>query len=675
MNPEERARRQRVRRRNVLMALLVIWTVILLGRLYVLQVVMGDELSEYAAGQRLRKVYVPAPRGQIVDRRGQVLATTLPAYSAYLVYTRDGLDPEARQLLSRILNIPVEAIEAAEAQLRVRPVPEIPVRLKAELTPAEITALAENRDRLPGVIVEPQPLRYYPGGTLAAHVLGYVREGERPWQLRGETGIELTYNGQVELPGGRTVRGLTGVDGQRLVEVDARGRPLADASRYLLLGGDAERYAVPPQPGNTVVLTLDARVQKAAEEALARRIQELRQLKTRPCPCPARNGAAVAIDVRTGAILAMASYPTFDPNDFARQAFMEKSDPRYPAVNRRVQSYFEETKYRGRRVLGATMNMAIRVPLAPGSTFKPVTALAAMLRGALPGSLYCNGRFPFAGGVWEDWQAHGYVDFNRAIGRSCNVYFYQAGLNTGIEAIDQVATQFGLGQPTGLRDLPGERAGTLASPEVKAKVNPKDPRWYAGDTLNTSIGQGLNAFTPLQMAVYTATLANGGTRYRPYLVQEIRDPQTGRVLWEAKPDPLNTVDIPTAFLERVRQAMVTVTRDNGGWYGTAYGVFRDAPYVAAGKTGTAQAGSDLPEYENHGWFIAFAPAGPGEEPEIAVAVVIHAGGGGALAAGPVARAVLDAYFAGRYGLTENPVEAAQEARQNAARSVTTVPAD
>ncbi|EKP94927.1 penicillin-binding protein 2 [Thermaerobacter subterraneus DSM 13965] len=684
MNPEELARRQRLRRRNILMGLLVAWTVILLGRLYMLQVVMGDELSEYAAGQRLRKVYVPAPRGQILDRRGQVLATNLPAYSAYLVYTREGLDPEARRLLSRILDIPVEAIEEAEAELRVRPVPEIPVRLKAELTPAEITALAEHRDRLPGVVVEPQPLRYYPGGTLAAHVLGYVREGNRPWELKGDSGIEATYNGPVQLPGGRTVRGLTGVDGQRLVEVDARGRPLSDESRHLLLGGDADRYAAPPKPGSTLVLTLDARVQKAAEEALARRIQELRELKTRPCPCPARNGAAVAIDVRTGAILAMTSYPTFDPNDFARQAFMEPSDPRYDAVNRKVYQYVHgNERYRGKRVEGPTRNLAIADALPPGSTFKPITGLAAMLRGVLPGSTYCGGEFYFAGRAWPDWGVHGHVDFDKAIGRSCNVYFYQTGLNAGIDAIADVATQFGLGQLTGLRDLAGEVQGWLATPAVKAELvaradpnsTESDRRWYAGDTLNASIGQGFHAFTPLQMAVYTAALANGGTRYRPYLVQEIRDPQTGRVLWEAKPDPLNTVDVPTAFLDKVREAMVTVTQDNGGWYGTAYGVFRDAPYVAAGKTGTAQGGTREPEYENHGWFIAFAPAGPGEQPEIAVAVVVRAGGGGSLAAGPVARAMLDAYFAGRYGLPANPETAAEEAHEDAARSAAVVPSD
>ncbi|PZN08203.1 penicillin-binding protein 2 [Thermaerobacter sp. FW80] len=680
MNPEELAQRRRLRRRNVLMGLLLAWTVLLLGRLYVLQVVMGDELSEYAAGQRLRKVYVPAPRGQILDRRGQVLATSLPAYSAYLVYTRQGLDPEARRLLSGILDIPVEAIEDAEAQLRLKPVPEIPVRLKAELTPAEITALAENRERLPGVIVEAQPLRHYPGGTLAAQVLGYVREGQRPWQLRGVSGIEGTYDQEVRLPSGGVVRGLAGVDGQRLVEVDARGRPLADVSQYLLLGAEAERYAVPPRPGNTVVLTLDARLQRVAEEALAQRIQELRRLRSDPCPCPARNGAAVAIDVRTGAILAMASYPAFDPNDFARQAFMEPSDPRYPQVARRVGAVVNwDATYRGKPVLGPAMNLAIQAALPPGSTFKPITALAAMLRGGLPRSVSCTGSFVFAGNEFGDWRSHGHVDFDEAIGRSCNVYFYQAGLNAGIDAIVQVATQFGLGQPTGLRDLADEVTGSLATPELKAKVNargrPEERRWYGGDTLNAAIGQGLHAFTPLQMAVYTATLANGGTRYRPYLVQEIRDGRTGRVLWKAQPDPLGTVDLPTAYLERVREAMVTVTRANGGWSGTAYGVFRDAPYVVAGKTGTAEVGANEPEYENHGWFIAFAPAGEGEEPEIAVAVVIHAGGGGALAAGPVARAILDAYFAGRYGLPDDPREAAEQGHEDAAQRATSVPAD
>ena len=675
MNPEELARRRRLRRRNLLIGALVAWTLILLGRLYVLQVVMGDELSEYASGQRLRKVYVPAPRGEILDRRGEVLATNLPAYTAYLVYTKQGLDPEARRLLGRILDIPEEEIRKAEEQLKLRPVPEMPIRLKAELTPEEITALAENRDRLPGVLVEPQPIRYYPRGSLAAHVLGYVREGERPWQLAGWAGIEARYDGTVTLPDGRQVRGLAGVDGQRLVEVDARGRPLTDRTDLILLGPDAERYAVPPRPGNTVVLTLDARVQRAAEQALARRIRELRELSTRPCPCPARNGAAVAIDVRTGAILAMASYPAFDPNDFARQAFLEPSDPRYREVSRRVVSYLETTRFRGRQVLGATFNAAIQAALPPGSTFKPITGLAAMIRGRLPGSVYCTGEFHLAGVEWKDWQAHGRVNFTKAIGRSCNVYFFNAGLNAGIDAIANVARQFGLGEKTGLRDLPGEVAGYLATPETKAKLSPQEPRWYVGDTVNASIGQGFHAFTPLQMAVYTATLANGGTRYRPYLVQQIRDPQ-GRVLWEAKPDPLGTVDVPTAYLERVREAMVTVTRANAGWYGTAYGVFRDAPYVAAGKTGTAEPGSPrLPESENHGWFIAFAPAGPGEQPEIAVAVVVHGGGGGALAAGPVARAMLDAYFAGRYGLPADAGQAAQEGHRDASRGATIVPAD
>ncbi|HEY8416114.1 MAG TPA: penicillin-binding protein 2, partial [Thermaerobacter sp.] len=173
MQPEEELRR-RMRRRNLFIALLVTWTLVLIGRLYYLQVVMGDELSEYASGQRLRKVYVPAARGQILDRRGEVLATNRPAYSAYLVYTKEPLSAEARQLLGSILGISEEDIRAAEEQLKVRPVPEIPVRLKAELTQEEITALAEYRDRLPGVIVEPQPLREYPHGSLAAHVVGYV---------------------------------------------------------------------------------------------------------------------------------------------------------------------------------------------------------------------------------------------------------------------------------------------------------------------------------------------------------------------------------------------------------------------------------------------------------------------------------------------------------------------
>jgi len=668
---QEEELRRRMRRRNLFIALLVTWTLVLIGRLYYLQVIMGDELSEYASGQRLRKVYVPAARGQILDRRGEVLATNRPAYSAYLVYTKESLSAEARQLLSSILGISEEDIQAAEEQLKVRPVPEIPVRLKAELTQEEITALAEYRDRLPGVIVEPQPLREYPHGPLAAHVLGYVSQGDRPWRLMGMAGIEKTYDGELVLPGGRRVRGLAGVDGQRLVEVDARGRPRTDRADLVLLGPDAEKYSVPPQPGNNVVLTIDARVQRAAEEALARRIQELRRLRSGPCPCPARNGAAVAIDVRSGAIIAMASYPAFDPNVYAQLTFVERNDPRRERLVAEVKKYQERPVVMGKPAAGPLLNIAIQSAQPPGSTFKPITGLAAMVRGVLPGRVSCSGGFRLGSTVFKDWQAHGATDFTKAIGRSCNVYFYQAGLNAGIDAIASVARQFGLGEPTGLRDLAGEQPGMLSTPETFQAQRPRD-RWTLGQVAISAIGQGINKFTPLQMAVYTATLANGGTRYRPYLVQKITDPQ-GRVLWEAKPEPLGTVDLPTQFLERTRRAMVTVTRRNGAWYGTAAGVFADAPYVAGGKTGTAQVSNA--ERENHGWFIAFAPAGPGEEPEIAVAVLIHNGGGGALAAAPVARAILDAYFAGRYGLPADPEDAAAAAEAEASRGAAAVSGD
>ena len=340
---------------------------------------------------------------------------------------------------------------------------------------------------------------------------------------------------------------------------------------------------------------------------------------------------------------------------------------------------------RWREVVGDPLkplfHRATEMALPPGSTFKTISAAAILESGRIDPErmFFCQGYldaperyrcFTFRNfGV-----GHGELNFASAMARSCNVYFYHAGLNAGIDAIVEVAKQFGLGVKTGLRDLPGEVACSLASPATKAALK-NGERWFPGDTANAAIGQGFNQFTPLQMAVYTATLANGGTRYRPYLVQEIRDGRTGRVLWEAQPDPLGTVDLPTAYLERVREAMVTVTRANGGWSGTAYGVFRDAPYVVAGKTGTAEVGANEPEYENHGWFIAFAPAGEGEEPEIAVAVVIHAGGGGALAAGPVARAILDAYFAGRYGLPDDPRETAEQGHEDAAQRATSVPAD
>lgn len=635
------------RRARVLAVIVAVVFAVLVGRLGQLQIIQGSEWEKAALGQRIRLVTTPAPRGNIYDRNGVILATNKPAFFAYLVYTGKPMRDETVDRLSEILDLGPEVIREASKQLQPsvgRPYQPVPLKMIDE---DQHTLLEESRDELPGVTVGVQPVRLYPGlpdtqtgRRISAHVLGQVKRDGSGAAARGEYGIEAAYNSDPAKAESAADLGLQGQDGLRQVEVDVQGRPS---------GILREQPAV---PGNNVVLTLDARLQASAEDALLKQMDYLRKLRNKDCPqgCASEYAAAVALDVRTGEILAMASVPSFDPNDFAGRTYALPGTDEFKAWQA---AWRDLQRDPGKPLTNhATMDGA-----PPGSTFKPVTAIAALESGvttpetrvSCPG-IYYYGNFPF-----KDWRAHGNVNLEQALARSCDVYFYQAAARMKIQDLADTAYDFGLGRKTGLEERDGiaEVAGWVASPATKRKLHPKEPTWYPSQNLSASIGQDDTRLTPLQMAMMVATIANGGTRYRPYVVRGITAPD-GKVLKEFKPEALGRARASRKTLEEVRKGMLAVTQYNPGWsgpdspYGTGFGAFGDFPQKTkellgreikiGGKTGTAEAGRDE---EPYGWFIAFAPF---DKPEIAVAIMVRHGGGGSLAAAPVARAMLDEYF-------------------------------
>jgi len=624
---------------------------VLVGRLAYLQVLHGEEALVKAETQKIRKLTVPAPRGKITDANGVVLATNRPTYVASLVWTKEPMSDNSKELLAEILDIEISVIDDARRRLTANPF--TPVTLKVDVSAEEHTRLKERGPELPGVIVEPIPVREYPNGSLASHVLGYVLSGSR-------AGLENTYNDRWIDDQGNEQLGLEGINGERLVEVDVKGRPTKIYGQ------------VDPVPGNNLVLTIDAALQETAEKALERTIlQHQKGESFWGFPMQktfefAQTGAVVALDPNTGAILAMASYPDFDPNQFAIAPYVLKDSPQQKEWIEYYQSLERNQE------TTPLLNKAIQGTYAPGSTFKMVTSFAALEAGVSPReTVNSSGSFTYYGQTYGDWAVHGTTDMKKALGRSSSVYYYVMGLRAGIEAIEDWAYRFGLGKPSGLTDLTGERIGTVAGPISKARIMPEEP-WQSGETLSAAIGQSFNAFTPLQMANYTAMIANGGIRYKPYLVQEIRDADDN-LLESTEPEIMDQIDFDPDHLEVVREGMLSVTTVNnqpyGPWAGTASFVFGgertiyrdggDELIQVAGKTGTAETWRTTVYRDsryNHGWFVAYAPY---DNPEIAIAVFVENGGSGAGAAAPVAWAVMSEYFNTNKDLLDrylNPVE-------------------
>ena len=573
----------------------------LLGtRLWYLQIVRGPQMRLMSENNRVRLTRVPAARGLVYDRHGRLLIDNRPSFDVVLV-PEDARD-RARTLamLATHLDDDPAALEGRLRGPSKRP-PYAGIVVRQDVEWADVVALETHQLDLPGVSIQVRPRRYYPHGSMAVHVLGYVGEvndreleGEhrnlKPGDVVGKAGLERIWDEE-----------LRGTMGGQQVEVDALGR------RVRIL------EEVPDVPGDTLVLTLDLGLQQAAERALGD-----------------RPGALVALDPRSGAVLAMVSNPDYDPNLFASGISTEKwrgliEDSWHPLTNRAVQGTF-----------------------APGSIFKVAVAAGLLDAGTVDaGTRYhCRGGTRFGSRTFRCWNrgGHGWVDLHRAVVQSCDVFFYETGRRLGVDGIARYATRFGLGLPTGIA-LPSESAGLIPSTEWKRRRFGQP--WMAGETLSVAIGQGYVTATPLQMANLAAMMANGGTRYRPYYVQRVEAPD-GTVKRVIEPEVLGYADVPPALMARVRHAMRDVAMAPGGTGGRVRGPLPDVEI--AGKTGTAQVvklgegrGRPVPvRQRDHAWFIAFAPV---DAPEIAVvALAEHAGGGGGAIAAPIVGEFLAAYF-------------------------------
>jgi penicillin-binding protein 2 len=581
----------------VLTAFLSLGVLSLGGKLAQLQVMEHARFAEVATAQRFHTVRQDPLRGDIVDRQGRKLASSRNAFRLQLLYPSymEGGVPN-RPLLNRLADLlrldERRLEEAAVLRLGDRRFYE-PLLVKDDLSPGEVALVAELRATMPGLYLDEHPVRVYPQGNLAAHLLGHVGlvssmdelsalgEGYEATDTVGKLGAELQYE-----------KDLRGAPGFGELEVDAYFRPT---------GRTLQR--TPATAGYNLQLTVDTDLQRQVQTALER---TLKYVSTHPdwngdWFRHADVGAAVVMDVKTGGILAMASYPSFNPN---------------------------------RPQTGDFYNLAIRGRYMPGSTWKMLTASAALEYGVVKPDekLFCGGVFDKVEPKL-DWKpdGHGWVNLESALANSCNIYFYEMGYRLGPQRLSTVAGEFGFGRPLGI-DLPGEDGGVIPGPAASLEA------WKGGQVLSAAIGQGELAATPLQLARYTAVIANGGLKVRPHVASALVD-SSGRVVKNLVPQPDGRVHLTDEAFHYLQDGMVAVTE-----WGTSRGAFQGLPFAVAGKTGTAEvegkencAGDPKCQY---GVYVAFAPA---DHPEVAVAVVGERAGHGD-SINPVVRAVLAQYF-------------------------------
>jgi penicillin-binding protein 2 len=598
-----------VRRRLLLLkGLMGLGFLSLAGQLWYLQLARGDEYRRKAETNRLRVRLVKPLRGVIYDRAGRQLVRNIPSFSI-AVLPADlprAETPAVAQRLAGLLEVDAGEIEATIQEARADPYQ--PVIIKSNVPRETALIIEEQHHRLPGVHVQFSPVRQYVAGDVLGPLLGYT--GPLPRELFkqlseqgyerddriGLTGLEATYEDE-----------LRGVKGREYIEVDVYGRAVRSLHRE------------PPVAGHNLVLTIDLEFQRAVDAFLRETLAQARS----------RLGVAIVLDVRTGAVLAMASRPAYDNNLFATGISPEDyralaEDPMRPMVNH-----------------------AIGGQHSPGSVFKVVTAAAALQEAIVTPrqSIQCTGQLTLPGGwIYVDWlkTGHGATNLLRAIAQSCDIYFYSvAGGNPhinmnglGNRRLVHYAQAFGFGSRTGIR-LPGEAAGFLPTEEWKRTVK-KEP-WYQGDTFNVGIGQGDVLVTPLQVAVAYVAIANNGQVLEPQLVYEVRDPE-GNVVRRLEPVVRSRLPVAPEYLAAIRAGLREAVTS-----GTARGYVRTTEVPVAGKTGTAEFGAKdaRGQYQTHAWFAAYAPD---PEPQIAVVTFIYGGGEGSSVAAPLADRIIRAYF-------------------------------
>ena len=585
---------------------------LLAARFVVLQLVQHDTYSAKAEENRISILPVPPNRGLILDRNGVVMARNYSGYELEIKVRRvRNLDATIDEVAELIDVTPRDRARFRKLLAETRKPEGLPIR--SRLNDEEVAKFAANRFRFEGVDIKPRLFRQYPYGDTASHLIGYMgRINQEDQEQLEEAGVDANYRGTdyigkmgLEATYQDDLHGITGFE---RVEVDAAGRGIRTLPPR-----------TPSKPGNNVTLTIDLKLQQVAENAFG-----------------ARRGALVALEPSTGAVLAFVSKPGYDPN-----LFVDGIDP---------QSWSELNNSPDKPLV----NRAINGVYPPGSTFKPFMAMAALETGKRTprSTIQDHGFFEFGGRRFRDSKpgGNGTVDLMKSIVVSSDTYYYQLANDMGIDAIAAFMKNFGFGSRTGV-DLQGEATGVLPSPEWKAKrfKDPRNQKWFPGETISIGIGQGYNAYTPIQLAVATATLLNGGIMYKPRLVAYIDNVREGaRQTFE--PEVIHQVNLKPEHVEFIKRAMQGVNKE-----GTGRWAFAGAPYTSGGKTGTAQviAMKQNEKYDeakvserlrDHSWFIAFAPV---ENPKIAMAIIVENGGFGARAAAPVARTVLDYFLLGK----------------------------
>lgn len=587
--------RNRITRLHTLLVVCLVLFAVLLGRMVYLQLWRGDYYAKQSDGNRLRQSRILAPRGIIYDSEGKELVNNLPGY-AVVLQKQSSYKPETLQRLSNLLQMPVEEINA---KIKASENFYEPIMLKNNLDQQMVTKIEEQRRYMPEVMLSVQPIRNYPYHELAVHALGYVGEVSSyeieqglfknisQGSLVGKAGLEKTYD-----------KYLRGEDGAFMEEVDVAGNVVKHYD------------SVQPIPGKNLKLTIDYELQKELEAFTDKHLAFLRSSGIAP---GARAAAVVAIDPRNGAVRAMVSRPGYDPNWFVHGISSKNwnsinNDPNYPMNNKVITGEYP-----------------------PGSTFKIVTGSAAfeLKKVGLNEPIFDGGFHPMvptmgnAGG-----EVLGWLTFIKALAMSDNVYFYELGYRVGIDNIEKYAHIFGFGERTGI-DLEGESKGLVASKKVKREIWDED--WRLGDTFNAAIGQGFNLTTPIQLSVMLSIVANGGTKYQPYLVDSIIN-SDGSLFEKPKRAEGKHIDVSQQTIDYIRMGMSATTQEGG----TA-SYFAGLPKPIAGKTGTAENSHG----RDHGLFVAY---GPVDDPELVVVCIVEQGGFGSIAAGPIVYKAFEEFF-------------------------------
>lgn len=587
--------RNRITRLHTLLVVCLVLFAVLLGRMVYLQLWRGDYYAKQSDGNRLRQSRILAPRGIIYDSEGKELVNNLPGY-AVVLQKQSSYKPETLQRLSNLLQMPVEEINA---KIKASENFYEPIMLKNNLDQQMVTKIEEQRRYMPEVMLSVQPIRNYPYHELAVHALGYVGEVSAyeieqglfknitQGSLVGKAGLEKTYD-----------KYLRGEDGAFMEEVDVAGNVVKHYD------------SVQPIPGKNLKLTIDYELQKELEAFTDKHLAFLRSSGIAP---GARAAAVVAIDPRNGAVRAMVSRPGYDPNWFVHGISSKNwnsinNDPNYPMNNKVITGEYP-----------------------PGSTFKIVTGSAAfeLKKVGLNEPIFDGGFHPMvptmgnAGG-----EVLGWLTFIKALAMSDNVYFYELGYRVGIDNIEKYAHIFGFGERTGI-DLEGESKGLVASKKVKREIWDED--WRLGDTFNAAIGQGFNLTTPIQLSVMLSIVANGGTKYQPYLVDSIIN-SDGSLFEKPKRAEGKHIDVSQQTIDYIRIGMSATAQEGG----TA-SYFAGLPKPIAGKTGTAENSHG----RDHGLFVAY---GPVDDPELVVVCIVEQGGFGSVAAGPIVYKAFEEFF-------------------------------